>query len=595
VAPPLTSLLLRAADQLRELVDATRRGEPGAVDTGAIVADLEGVLGEPAATRAAGAAAAPPPASTVQRVRFVPQAGFFRQGQDVLLVLRELAELGELLEVSCDRSRLPALDALDPATCYLAWTYRLRVPAGEAAIRDVFMFVEDACELVIEAEAAPPAPESVRRAGDETPADAPASADRRVADRRSDASSIRVSTDKVDTLINLVGELVIAQAMVNQSSAAVPNEYRESLLEAVAAMDRSTRELQEKVMSIRMLPIGAVFNRFPRLVHDLAQALDRRVRLETTGADIELDKGVIERLGDPLTHLIRNSVDHGIEPAEERARAGKDPEGVIELRAYHEGGNVVIEVADDGRGLDRERIHEKAVAQGLARPDVPLTDDEVYSLIFQPGFSTAKVVSDVSGRGVGMDVVKRNVQSLNGSIAVSSRPGHGSRIRIRLPLTLAILDGLSVKVGNETFIIPMLSIAQSVRPSPQDVKTVMGGRGELFKRRGEQVPLVRLERLFGIAEAVTDPAQGIVTVLELEGRRFGLLVDDVLGQSQVVIKSLERNFRKVDAIMGATILGDGRVAFILDVSEIRRLATRCPADAEASAEGADAEEIRMAA
>jgi two-component system chemotaxis sensor kinase CheA len=323
-----------------------------------------------------------------------------------------------------------------------------------------------------------------------------------------------------------------------------------------------------------MLPIGTVFNRFPRLVHDLGVQLGKRVRLDIEGAETELDKSVIEQLGDPLTHLIRNSVDHGIEDPEQRANSGKSEEGVVTLRAYHEGGNVLIEVSDDGKGLDRERIRAKAVSQGLVRDDAELTDDEMYGLIFAPGFSTATVVSDVSGRGVGMDVVKRNVDALNGEITVRSIVGKGSRFRIRLPLTLAILDGLSVRVGRETFILPLLSIRQSVRPAENDVKTVLGSRGELFLLRGEQLPLLRFSRLFRIPGAVETTTQGIVVVTETDGLRFGVLVDEVLGQQQVVVKSIERNYRKVEAVMGATILGDGRVAFIVDVAELHRLATR---------------------
>jgi two-component system, chemotaxis family, sensor kinase CheA len=365
---------------------------------------------------------------------------------------------------------------------------------------------------------------------------------------------------------------VISQAMVNQavSSFAMTPE----LEEALSVVQRSTRELQQQVMAIRMLPIGTVFNRFPRLVHDLGMQLGKKVRLDIEGAETELDKSVIEQLGDPLTHLIRNSVDHGVEGPEERLRQGKPEEGVVTLRAFHEGGNVLIEVRDDGKGLDRDRIRAKAITQGLLREDAPLGDEELQALIFAPGFSTASVVSDVSGRGVGMDVVKRNVESLNGEISVRSETGKGSRFRIRLPLTLAILDGLSVRVGRDTFVLPLLAIRQSVRPDAADVRTVLGGRGEIFMLRGEQLPLLRLSRLFRIAGAVDDPLEGIVVVTETDGRRFGVLVDEVLGQQQVVVKSIERNYHKVESVMGATILGNGRVAFIVDVAELHRVATR---------------------
>ncbi len=586
VEPALTALLLKATDLLRALVEATRAEQAGTVPIDETVAELEARLAvEPAPAGPAPApAAAGAAAGSVCEVSFRPHSGFFGQGQDVLLLLREIADLGEVIEVNCDRSRLPALEALDPEACHLSWTYRLRGVASEAVVRDVFMFVEDACDLTIRLV---PDTAAASAATASSPA-APASAGEHANRRQADASSIRVPTEKVDGLINLVGELVIAQAMVSQVATRMTGEGLIQIQEALGMVVRSTRDLQERVMSIRMLPVGSVFNRFPRTVHDLALSLGKRVRLDISGADTELDKSVIERLGDPLTHLIRNSVDHGIESPEERARCGKPEEGVVRLRAFHEGGNVVIEIADDGKGLDRDRIRAKAVAQDLVRPDAVLSDDDIHALLFRPGFSTAAVVTDVSGRGVGMDVVKRNVEALNGAIVVSSVPGQGSRFRIRIPLTLAILDGLSIQVGREVFIIPLLAIAQSVRPAPGEVKTVLGGRGEIFLLRGEQVPLLRLDRLLGVSGAVTDPCQGIVVVLESDECRFGVLVDDVLGQSQVVIKSLEQNYRKVDAVMGATIMGDGRVALIMDVVELHRIATRRQNEAEAPAEGAGA-------
>jgi two-component system chemotaxis sensor kinase CheA len=565
----LTQKLLRASDRLRDLVAATRRGEAASVPTDDVVAELEAELaapqGAPHAAPAAAAIAATAPAESVHRIEFEPAREFFRQGQDLFLLLRDLAELGTVESIECRREALPALEQLDPESSYLSWVVRVRTARPVRELRDVFLFVEDACRLEVTTEspaavaspAAPSMPASERRSGTQ---------------RRAEASTIRVPTGKVDALINLVGELVISQAMVNQAITGF--ELTPQLAEALAVVQRSTRELQEQVMAIRMLPIGTVFNRFPRLVHDLGMQLGRKVRLEIEGAETELDKGVIEQLGDPLTHLIRNSVDHGIESAADRVTAGKPEEGVVTLRAYHEGGNVMIEVADDGKGLDREKIRAKAIAQGLVREGATLSDEEAYALIFAPGFSTAAVVSDVSGRGVGMDVVKRNVESLNGAITVKSETGKGSRFRIRLPLTLAILDGLSVRAGREMFILPLLSIRQSVRPQAEDVKTVLGGRGEIFVLRGEQLPLLRLSRLFHIAGAVEEPVNGIVVVTETDGHRFGVLVDDVVGQQQVVVKSIERNYRKVESVMGATILGDGRVAFIVDVAELLRVATR---------------------
>lgn len=573
----LKQLLLQASDRLGEVVAATKRGEAAGVPVADIVTRLEAVLEggheEPGAAAAAAHAAATAAASAerIVRVLFEPEREFFRQGQDLFLLLDELATLGEIAEVRCLSSALPALAEMDPETCYLGWEIRVRTSRPENDLRDVFLFVEGSCKLEIASEA-PSAPAAATAAAEAADPALPAGVERRKTDRRVESSSIRVSTEKVDALINLVGELVISQAMVNQSIGETSTNT--ALEEALAAVQRTTRELQEQVMAIRMLPIGTVFQRFPRLVHDLGVKLGKRCQLTIEGADTELDKGVIEQLGDPLTHLIRNSVDHGIEDPEQRRERGKSEEGTVTLRAFHEGGNVIIEVVDDGKGLDRDRIRDKAIAQGLVRPDQVLSDEDIYGLIFAPGFSTAAVVSDVSGRGVGMDVVKRNVEALNGAITVSSEPGHGSRFRIRLPLTLAILDGLSVKIGRDVFIVPLLSIRQSVRPEADDVRNVLGGRGELFMLRGEQLPLVRLSHLFGIGGAVDDPRDGIVVVTETDGHRFGLLVDDVLGQQQVVVKSIERNYKKVEAIMGATILGDGRVAFIMDIAELQRIATR---------------------
>ncbi len=565
----LTQKLLRASDRLRELVAATRKGVAASIPTDDVLAELEAELGGESASASAPAAppaAASTPGETTYCVRFEPEREFFRQGQDVFLLLRDLAELGEVLAVECRVAALPALADLDPEACYLGWTIRLRTARAVHELHDVFMFVEGSCLLEVTAEATAPATTVA------TASPAPPAERRGGGQRRTESSSIRVPTEKVDALINLVGELVISQAMVNQ--AVLSFAMTPELEEALSVVQRSTRELQEQVMAIRMLPIGTVFNRFPRLVHDLGQQLGKRVRLEIEGAETELDKGVIEQLGDPLTHLIRNSVDHGIEEPEQRASAGKSEEGVVTLRAFHEGGNVLIEVGDDGGGLDRERIRAKAIAQGLVRAEDPLSEEEIHALVFAPGFSTATVVSDVSGRGVGMDVVKRNVESLNGEITVRSEAGKGSRFRIRLPLTLAILDGLLVRVGRETFILPLLSIRQSVRPASADVRTVLGGRGEVFLLRGEQLPLLRMSRLLGIAGATEVALDGIVVVTEIDGRRFGVLVDEVMGQQQVVVKSLERNFGKVESIMGATILGDGRVAFIVDVAELHRVATR---------------------
>jgi two-component system chemotaxis sensor kinase CheA len=337
------------------------------------------------------------------------------------------------------------------------------------------------------------------------------------------------------------------------------------LQESIAAIGGYTRELQERAMRIRMMPIAAVFGRFPRLVHDIARSLGKEISLEISGEDTELDKSVVEQIADPLTHLVRNAVDHGIESPDERRRNGKPEAGSLRLSARHLSGSVIVEVVDDGRGLDAGRIRAKAVERGLIAPNAELTDEQVYALIFRPGFSTAETVTNLSGRGVGMDVVKKSVESLGGSVAVESRAGAGSTIRIKLPLTLAVLDGLLVRVGNQTYVLPLVSIVESIRPRPEQVRDV-AGRGTVIVLRKEPVPLVRLGILLGEPDAVLDPVQGLVVIVEHECGRAALLVDELIGQQQVVIKSLETNFRRVEGVLGATILGDGRAALILDLA-----------------------------
>jgi two-component system chemotaxis sensor kinase CheA len=381
-------------------------------------------------------------------------------------------------------------------------------------------------------------------------------------------TSIRVSVEKVDQLINLVGELVITQAMLAETASALDPVEAEKLLAGIDLLSRNTRDLQESVMSIRMLPMSMVFSRFPRVVRDLAGKLNKQVEMKTIGENTELDKGLIEKITDPLTHLVRNSLDHGIEIPEKRVAAGKNPKGTLTLKASHQGGAVVIEVMDDGGGLNRARILEKAREKGLGVSD-SMSDHDVWQLIFAPGFSTADVVTDVSGRGVGMDVVKRNIEGLGGKVELESSPGFGTRTVIRLPLTLAILDGMSVGVGGETFIVPITTVVESLQPNHDDVRT-MAGDSRMMHIRGEYLPLVSLAEAFGLP-GVEDITKGLVVVVEAEEGKAALFVDELLGQHQVVIKSLEANYRKVPGISGATIMGDGRVALILDVSAVTRL------------------------
>jgi two-component system chemotaxis sensor kinase CheA len=398
--------------------------------------------------------------------------------------------------------------------------------------------------------------------------------DKTVTSTAAEASSIRVSVDKVDQLINLVGELVITQAMIADAASYLDPLQAEKLLSGVDLLARNTRDLQESVMSIRMLPMSMVFSRFPRVVRDLAGKLNKQVDLKTVGENTELDKSLIEKITDPLTHLIRNSLDHGLETPEKRIATGKSPKGTITLKASHQGGNIVIEVIDDGAGLNRQRILAKAKEKGMNVHD-GMTDPEVWLLIMAPGFSTADVVTDVSGRGVGMDVVKKNIEGLGGRVELESSPGHGTRVIIRLPLTLAILDGMSVGVGGEVFIVPLTAIVESLQPRMADIKT-MAGDSRVVHIRGEYLPIVSLPEMFGYTTP-DNLEQGIIVVVEGDEGKAALYVDELLGQHQVVIKSLEANYRKVAGISGATIMGDGNVALILDIAAVTRIGMGTPA------------------
>ncbi|MCB4366843.1 chemotaxis protein CheW [Hydrogenophaga taeniospiralis] len=402
------------------------------------------------------------------------------------------------------------------------------------------------------------------------PAKAAPKADARAAPSTAqlESSTLRVSVSKVDQLINLVGELVITQAMLAQKSRELDSTANQPLLAGLADLDRNTRDLQEAVMSIRMIPMSVVFNRFPRMLRDLAGKLGRKVELITHGEATELDKGLIEKITDPLTHLIRNSCDHGIEPPEERLAKGKTEHGTITLSASHQGGSILIEVRDDGKGLSRQKLLQKAREKGMDAPD-SLSDPEVWGLILAPGFSTAEVVTDVSGRGVGMDVVKKNIASLGGTVEIDSAEGYGMSVKVRLPLTLAIMDGMTVRVSDEVYILPLSSVIESFQINPKDINTVAQG-AQLVKVRDEYMPVIELERVFQVPRFEYNAASPIMVVVEADGARVALMVDELLGQQQVVIKNLESNYRKVPNISGATILGDGKVALILDTSGLVR-------------------------
>ncbi|MCQ6309464.1 chemotaxis protein CheA [Citrobacter freundii] len=415
-----------------------------------------------------------------------------------------------------------------------------------------------------------PQPVAVAPAVKATASEAPHSrAEREKPARASESTSIRVAVEKVDQLINLVGELVITQSMLAQRSNELDPVNHGDLITSMGQLQRNARDLQESVMSIRMMPMEYVFSRFPRLVRDLAGKLGKQVELTQVGSSTELDKSLIERIIDPLTHLVRNSLDHGIELPEKRLESGKSPIGNLTLSAEHQGGNICIEVTDDGAGLNRERILAKAVSQGMPIHE-NMSDDEVGMLIFAPGFSTAEQVTDVSGRGVGMDVVKRNIQEMGGHVEIQSKQGQGTTIRILLPLTLAILDGMSVRVADEVFILPLNAVMESLQPREEDLHPLAGGE-RVLEVRGEYLPLVELWKVFEVEGAKTEATQGIVVILQSAGRRYALLVDQLIGQHQVVVKNLESNYRKVPGISAATILGDGSVALIVDVSALQGL------------------------
>jgi len=398
---------------------------------------------------------------------------------------------------------------------------------------------------------------------------APARADKAPA-AALESSTLRVSVEKVDQLINLVGELVITQAMLAQNSKQIDTALYQQLAAGLADLDRNTRDLQESVMSIRMIPMSMVFSRFPRMLRDLAAKLGKKVEFVTQGESTELDKGLVEKITDPLTHLVRNSCDHGIESPAERVAKGKPEHGTITLAASHQGGSILIEVRDDGKGLSRAKLLSKARERGIDAPD-SMTDAEVWSLIFAPGFSTADVVTDVSGRGVGMDVVKKNITALGGTVEIDSAEGYGMSVKVRLPLTLAIMDGMSVGVGEEVYILPLSSVIESFQVQPGNIKTI-GGSGRVIEVRDEFMPVLDLEQVFNVPRFDFENASGIMVVAEAEGGRVALLVDQLLGQQQVVVKNLEANYRRVNDISGATIMGDGRVALILDVGSLVRRA-----------------------
>jgi len=589
VSEALSTLLLKSVDVMRDMLRAVQGRLPtDAQRVADLQLDLELAIARKDAPAPVKAPAAREPESVRWRIAFRPYAQFFARGNDPLRMFRELATLGSL-EVTTNALELPALAELDPQACQLAWEIELAGPASEAAIRDVFDWATGECDLEVEslsgaptaAEAFPAASAELDAGSSAKPVPAPAAETPGKQEAHAkgepasitgigDSGSIRVSVEKIDELMNTVGELVITQAMLSQLGRTLEGPASDQFRTGLAQLERNMRELQESVMRVRMLPISFVFSRFPRMVHDLAHRLGKHIELKLTGEHTELDKTVLEKIGDPLVHLVRNSIDHGIESPPVRAAAGKPETGVVHLDACHRGGNIAVEVSDDGGGLDRDRILAKARERGLVSATDTLTDEQIYDLIFLPGFSTAQHTTDVSGRGVGMDVVRRNVKELGGKIEVRTASGRGSRFIITLPLTLAIVDGQSVCVGSETYIVPLTSIVESLQLKPAAVNR-LGGRGEVFAFRGYYLPVIRLHETFGVEPRTRELAEGLVVVVEGEGRRVGLFVDDLLGQQQVVIKSLDTNYGHVEGVSGATILGDGSVALILDLPGLIRL------------------------
>ncbi|MAR92428.1 MAG: chemotaxis protein CheA [Pseudomonadales bacterium] len=597
--PDHVDLLLQSVDCLSNMLTALQAGT--AVDTAQsqqLIQAFHQILsgaGEPAAvgaTQSEVAASAPTVSasdSTCWHIRFVPEAHLLRTGNEPLRMFRELAELGEL-ETQVNLERLPDLGCLNPEECYLSWDLYLTSSHPRTDIEEIFEWVVDDCEVVITASGGLfgereqpaeefPAPAEVmadpalptEQAAPATAARAqqasPTPATRKETGKSAESTSIRVSIEKIDSLVNLVGELVITQSMLGQMGADLNLNNIQKLQEGLAQLEHNTRELQESVMRIRMLPISFTFSRFPRMVRDLSRQLGKKIELKMLGEQTELDKTVMEKIGDPLVHLVRNGIDHGLESPEQRLAAGKPETGTITLNAFHQGGNIVIEIIDDGKGLNRERILQKAIANGVISEHETLSDEQIQELIFQPGFSTAEQVTDVSGRGVGMDVVRRNIQELNGSIEVRSVEGQGSTFTIRLPLTLAILDGQLVEVGGQTYIIPLVSIVESLQPDMRLINHVAGGC-DVFRLRDEYIPIIKLWEVFGLQPRSDNLAESLLVVVETGNTKVALVVDDLLGQQQVVIKSMATNYHKVDGISGATILGDGTVSLILEITDL---------------------------
>ncbi len=533
----------------------------------------------------------------------------YRSGTDPLMLIKELAEQGDIVRTRCDFDALPPIDRIQHDKLYLSWELVLKTTKPFSAIENIFIFVRDDNTIsledisgrfkegvdllyadkkigeileeegIIDKHDLEDAIKGQKRSGEllieQKKLDSNVLDDVLRRQQRSkelsQTSTLRVDTGKLDKLVNLVGEMVIGVARMSQLLQSSALSHNRDLNDTLDQLERISRDVQEQVMRVRMIPIEATFRRFQRVVRDIANDLGKKINLYLSGTETELDKTVIERIDDPLKHLIRNAVDHGIEQPDERMKRGKPVEGSVWLRAYQQEGKIIVEVEDDGYGMDKERILRKAVELGIVAKGTEVPEQELYGFLFLPGFSTAKKVTELSGRGVGLDVVKRNIESLRGSIEVYSEKGNGTLFRIKLPLTLAIIDGMRVAVGSEILTIPLLSIIEAVRPGADSIKTIEG-KGELMEFRGEYLPLIRLYELLGFSTEITDPEEAIVIIIEASTRKIALMVDDVIGQHQAVIKSIDSNYRRIEGTSGATILGDGRVSIILDVHGLETLA-----------------------
>jgi len=609
---PMVDVLLQAGDALRAQL-ARHQGAGGdAVDTSELLASIRAMSAGQVPPVAAAAKPAPEPVAQPAATPPVAPASAASPARELEVrvgPLKDTAQANSLIELFNEITDLGTIEAIDGGQPSDGMRrFRVITTSSDSDLLDLFTFHVARDEVALlpmtpgygfhaGSPGAPPADELEEKdpgygffdnapgapASAPTPSDtapksdvaeaakpvarAPARADKAPA-AALESSTLRVSVEKVDQLINLVGELVITQAMLAQNSKQIDTALYQQLVAGLADLDRNTRDLQESVMSIRMIPMSMVFSRFPRMLRDLAAKLGKKVEFVTQGEATELDKGLVEKITDPLTHLVRNSCDHGIESPAERIAKGKPEHGTITLAASHQGGSILIEVRDDGKGLSRAKLISKARERGIDAPD-SMTDAEVWSLIFAPGFSTADVVTDVSGRGVGMDVVKKNITALGGTVEIDSAEGYGMSVKVRLPLTLAIMDGMSVAVGDEVYILPLSSVIESFQVKPGGIKTV-GGTGRVIEVRDEFMPVLDLEQVFQVPRFSYENAGGIVVVAEAEGGRVAMLVDELLGQQQVVVKNLEANYRRVNDISGATIMGDGRVALILDVGSLVR-------------------------